>query len=110
MLKRIEDRAGEQDYKEFVKTATEMVAKYGWELRTVSPWGFAEKVPEVIKQVGCRQTPYRRTLANGLAQIMNAWENTEVNGVSIVTKSGKVIKVSKEDADELVADGYAQYA
>ena len=51
------------------------------------------------------------SLANGLAEIMEAWEKYELaEKVTIrIIKSGTLAKITPEMAQEFVADGLAEY-
>ena len=94
---------------EFIRWSDEaaaMVEKYNWYDREVMPWSWLEKVTDIIAQVasgvgstnGSKQMLW--SLANGLTDIMNHWENTELNGVTIQNlKTGKTFKVDKDMAD-----------
>ena len=94
---------------EFIRWSDEaaaMVEKYSWYDREVMPWSWLEKVTDIIAQVasgvgstnGSKQMLW--SLANGLTDIMNHWENTELNGITIQNlKTGKTFKVDKDMAD-----------
>ena len=94
---------------EFIRWSNEaavMVEKYSWYDREVMPWSWLEKVTDIIAQVasgvgstiGSKQMLW--SLANGLTDIMNHWEDTELNGVIIQNlKTGKTFKVDKDAAD-----------
>jgi len=102
------DIATAEEVAAFVNEARHMVAEYRWEDRTVTPWGYAEKVTKTINYIA----DYRRctfsskqmliSLANGLARVMNAWEQQELTGITLRSiKTGKVVKV-----DECIVDLY----
>lgn len=119
MLKKIEGQYGRSEkVRAFVDEANRMVARYGWEKRTTCPWGFAEPVTKTIREISWydESTSGSKdmiiTLANGLADIMNAWERHEQEPkVSVrVIKTGKVKAVSREFAEMLVEDGDAVFA
>lgn len=67
----------------FVEEAERMIGEYGWQDRTVSPYMHAEPL---VKYIGWLKEYDRCTrgskehlvlLANGLADVMNAWEEHE---------------------------------
>ena len=104
----IQNIATTEEVEAFVKEARHMVNHYGWADRTVTPWGYVEKVTKTINDIA----DYRRctfsskqmliTLANGLARVMNAWEQQELTGITLRSiKTGKVVKV-----DECIVDLY----
>ena len=115
MLKKITNswNRGEQ-MAEFVREAEAMVAKYGWEGRTVMPWEHcALKVTKIIED--CKDyhrctrdsRDYLVELVNGLVPIMNVWEEHEkLPKIEVrIKKSGKVIKITEdwlEALDDLV--------
>ena len=84
---------------EFIRWSTEaaaMVDKYGWHDRTVMPWSWVEKITKIIDDV-----------ANGLTDIMNHREQTELNGVTIKNlKTGKTFKVDKDMVDLFTESEY----
>ena len=94
---------------EFIRWSDEaaaMVEKYNWYDREVMPWSWLEKVTDIIAQVasgvgstnGSKQMLW--SLANGLTDIMNHWEQTELYGIIVMNlNSGKIFKVDKDMAD-----------
>lgn len=117
MLNRIESRygRGEKLMAEVAK-AEEMVSRYGWQERTVMPYSYPEKVTKLLWE--CKQfddcTPgsrdYLIQLWNGLAGILNAWDEQEQVAVSVrILHNGKVRRLAPEFADELVKEGKAEY-
>ena len=114
MLRGIYNR---EDVKPFVSEAERMIADYGWEDRTVMPYSRPEKISRLLRRISQydRCTEDSRWLleaeANGLAEIMNHWEVTELTGVGIIIiETGKYRKIERDFADELVGRGYATYA
>lgn len=94
------------DVAAFVKDAEAMIVKYGWQEKTVMPYSFKMKVTKIIDDLKdysrCTRgsQEYLISLANGLAPIMNKWEEYE-NAKKItvrIRKSGKIIRIT---ADEL---------
>ena len=93
-----------------------MVERYGWQDRTVMPWaGVKMSVAEITRNM----RDYRRCskgsklylidLANGLVDIMNAWEAHELEPkMQIRTKNGKVHTLSVEMAQLMIAEGCAE--
>ena len=99
----------------FVEEAERMVRIYGWEERTVTPWSVPEKVTKTISYIADYQhctfssKQLLIKLANGLADVMNAWERTEIEGVQVrVIKTGKIVKVMPEDAEMYVELGIGE--
>ena len=92
------------------------VHQYGWEDRTVMPWaGCSLKVTDIIRDMRdywrCTSgsKAYLVSLANGLVDILNAWEAHELEPkVTVRTKGGKVRRISAEMAQEFIAVGLAE--
>ena len=89
----------------FVSEADAMIEKYGWQDKTVSPYGWAEKVSKVIDTIrdyprctfGSKQ--YLINLANGLVDILAAWEKQELEPKLRVrlVRNGKVVEFGERD-------------
>lgn len=100
----------------FIKEASGMVEKYGWQDRTVMPYSYPEKVTKIINELRdydrCTHGSklYLIALANGLAEIMEAWERHELEPKMTVRskKTGKIVEISLEVARELIEDGYVE--
>lgn len=93
-----------------------MVKKYGWQDRTVCPWpGVKMTVADITRNMrGYSQCTtgsklYLIDLANGLVDIMNAWEAYEMEPKLTIRskKNGKVRTINAEIARELINEGYA---
>ena len=105
--------------REFIRWSNEAAAlidKYNWKGRTVRPWSFPIEVTDLVDQIqtapvctyGSKVECY--LLAKGLTDIFNAWEKTELEGVTLKNlKTGKVFKIDKEFADEMMADMPGKY-
>ena len=111
----INNLATVEEVNAFVQEATRMVNTYGWHERTVCPWSVPEKVTKTIAYISdfshCTFSSKQMliTLANGLADILNAWEKTELEGIKIrIIKTGKVLTLDKEDAEFYVELGMAE--
>lgn len=96
--------------------AAALVHKYGWENRTVSPWSCPINVLDVINQVNeAPQCTYGSKceaylLAKGLTKIFNAWEDTEVNGMTLKNlKTGKIFKIDREMGELMMEDMPGKY-
>lgn len=84
MLEKITNRyaAGEQ-LAEQVKEAEALIEKYGWQDLKISPWGFAEPITKYIgwlKDYSACSSGTKDMLIslwNGMADILNAWEEHE---------------------------------
>lgn len=94
----------------------QMVKRYGWQDRTTMPWpGVKMTVAEITKNMreyrNCTKGSklYLIDLANGLVDIMNAWEQQELEPKLTIRllNSGKVRQVGMELANELIAEGHA---
>ena len=92
-----------EEFMRWANDAAALVNRYNWGDEKVRPWGYPITVASIIEDVyGAPQCTYGSKvelyqLAKGLTKILNAWENTEVNGVAILRKlTGKILKV---DAD-----------
>lgn len=81
MLQKITGKTGRSEQmKRFAKEAEAMIEKYGWHNRTVMPYGYQMPVRKIIAD--CKDydrcTAYSQdvliSLANGLTDILNAWE------------------------------------
>lgn len=95
----------------FIKEAESMIEKYGWQEKTVRPYSFNVKVTKIIadlkdyRRCTSGSQEYLISLANGLAKILNSWEEFE-NKEKIEVRSkktGKIGKICKEDL-EMFAD------
>lgn len=121
MIKQIEIELGRKmpTNKEFIRwsdDAAALIRKYGWEDRSVWPWNYPIPVTKIVNDVhGAPQYTYGSKcelylLAKGLTDILNAWEKTEVEGVTLKNlKTGKVFKIDKVFADEMMADMPGKY-
>lgn len=119
MLKKIEGRYyRSSQMAAFVKEAERMIEAYGWQKRTVSPYSFSMPLAKVIKDLkdydictdGSKE--YLISLANGLTDIMNAWEKhaKEPKVEVIVIDSGKRVALDEAFAKELVEEGLCRLA
>lgn len=76
-------RACGYDVDAFVAEAERMIEQYGWQERTVHPYSFPMKITKIIADLkdydNCTSgsKDYLIALANGLAEIMNKWEEAE---------------------------------
>lgn len=90
-----------------------IVAKFGWENEVVHPWaGCPMKIGKIIEDISSYKNctngtkEYLVDMANGLVRILNAWIEHEKNGVWVrILESGKMAKVEKDFAEELVKMG-----
>lgn len=119
MLKEIKGRYNRMEQvMEFVKEADRMIEKYGWQDKVVYPYSYPEKVVKIVDDLK-EYSSYTYSsqsllidMANGLAKIMNAWEEQENEPkVSIkMVRGGKVIILPKSFAEIIIADGDAVLA
>ena len=114
MLQKITGRYGLQAQVEsFIKEAERMVQEYGWQEWTVHPYSFPMKITKIVDDLkdydrctkGSKE--YLIQLANGLAEIMNAWEEREKAPKIrvMVLDSGKVIEIEEDFARQLISEG-----
>jgi len=110
-------RVTTQDVETLADEMDSMVERYGWQDRTVTPWPNVKMtVAEITRNMRdyskCTKDSkfYLIDLANGLVDIMNAWEAHELEPKTEirVKKSGKVIKVGLDMAQELISEGFAE--
>ena len=108
MLNRVSDAV---TMREFVKEARRMVERYGWQDGTVTPYGFAVKVVEMLDRMADYDA-YEKTSrsilrqeANGLVRILNKWEEYEKSPKVWVRvlRTGKVVQVPQTDVDLFVS-------
>ena len=95
------------DVSVFVRNAENMIVKYGWQERTVMPYSSPIKVTKIIADLkdfdrctsGSKE--YLIALANGLAPIINAWEEYEqAEKITVrIKKSGKITRINADDLD-----------
>lgn len=106
MLNKIENRSAEA-VMAFIKDAEEMINKYGWQDKTVTPYSFPVKVTKIIDDLKdytrCTEgsQDYLISLANGLPRILNKWEEYE-NTPKIkvkIKKSGKIIEICEDELE-----------
>jgi len=97
---------------QFVKDGWAMVKKYNWYNKTVMPYSYEVKVTKILHEVAdygkctkCSQS-YLRSLANGLVDILNHWEEYEnQEDVVVQLTDGRVMTVKREVADLVIASG-----
>lgn len=109
MLKEVKDLSSAW---EFVKEGWRMVKKYNWYDRTVRPYNWNEKVTKLLHEIAdygkCTKgsQAYLCSLANGLGDIMNAWEQFELEPeVTIEMVDGKIRTVKKSIAEMCIESG-----
>lgn len=108
--------ASVREVEAFISEAEDMIERYGWQERTVTPYSTPEKVTKIVNELrdydGCTYGSklYLLALANGLAEIMEAWERHELEEkITIrVKRSGKIVKVGVELAREFIEEGLAE--
>lgn len=115
-LKNLGKYAFNEDVAEYVKEARRMVSTYGWEEKEVYPYSYPEKVTKIIDMISdypdCTTGTkyYLLDYANGLAKILNAWEDVELNGVLVRNpRTGKVFKLKEDEAEFMVEEGFVEY-
>lgn len=117
MIKKLRTRPLFSDEIEaFIKEAEDMIGKYHWEERIVHPYPNCPlKVTKIISDLkdydNCTSgsKDYLVLLANGLADIMNKWEEHELAPKIKVRslKSGKIHEVEEWMAKLLIEEGTA---
>lgn len=97
MLQRIDKRYGVAEILEAqVAEAERMIERYGWQKMTISPYGYAEPLMRYIGWMkdyrNCTDGSKDTLIAvwNGMADILNAWEQSEKERtVRVVILTGK---------------------
>ena len=117
------DMASAAEVTAFREEAREMIAKYGWEDRKVTPFSWAEPVLDVVNygviegkddydELDRYNKAYVLSMLNGLVPILNAWERNhlelEANGVEMRLKNGKITKVLPEFIEFYLESGIAE--
>ncbi len=108
--------ASAREVEAFISEAEGMIERYGWLERTVTPYSVPEKVTKIVNELrhydGCTHSSklYLIALANGLAEIMEAWERHELEEKTTirVKRSGKIVQVGVELAREFIEEGLAE--
>lgn len=108
-------KASCKEVEAFVRDAEDMVNRYGWEEREVHPYSFPVKIKKILNDLrdydrctsGSQE--YLISLANGLADIMNKWEEHEKAPKIKVRslKDGAIHEVEIWMAKMLIEDGSA---
>ena len=118
------DLATAAEVKAFREEARAIVAKYGWEDRTVAPYSRYEPVLDIVNYACDKDgaDTYDNSthsskqliiaMLNGLVPILNAWEKNhldlEANGIQMRLKGGKITKVFPEFVDFYLESGMAE--
>ena len=118
------DLATAAEVKAFREEARAMIAKYGWEDRTVAPYSRYEPVLDIVNYACAADgtdgydnsthssKQYIIAMLNGLVPILNAWEKNhlelEANGIQMRLKGGKITKVLPEFVDFYLESGIAE--
>lgn len=95
----------------FVKEGWAMVKKYNWYERTVYPYNFPIKVTKLLHEIAdygkCTKASrdYLDDLANGLGEILNAWEEQANEPKVTVIYNGKKYSVNEELAEMYIIAG-----
>ena len=113
MLNRITGRSTASfEFRQYIAEAKRMVEEYGWQDKTVWPYGSPVKVTDMLREF----TDYDRCTsgskdimiseANGLAKILNTWERTEKQPKVKIrnTATGKIVMLPAEFAEYLTDD------
>lgn len=107
---------------EVIKATEEIeryIEKYGWQERTVAPYGWSIKVTELIKPYKdydlCSYSSKALILSelNGLIHIINGWLEYEAEPKVTIRRlsgrnAGKVVEVAKTLAEDLIEIGLAE--
>lgn len=114
MLKKV--CGGSSEMASFVREAERMVRAYGWENMEVHPYSYAVKVTKVISDIkdydictkGTKE--YLVALANGLARILNKWEEYELEPmVAVRLTNGNEVVCRESFARDMVEAGACEY-
>ena len=108
--------ATNEEVASFASAANAMIEKYGWQDRKVWPYSYPEKVTKIVNELkdfpactfGSKQ--YLITLANGLADILEAWEKQELEPKLTIriVRNGKIVECGEDIARQLIEDGVAE--
>ena len=100
----------------FVKEGWRMVKAYNWYDKVVYPYSFPVKVTKLLHEIAdygkCTRSSqeYLNSLANGLGDILNHWEEFELEpDVDVVMTTGDVKTVKKSIAELVVESGAGKY-
>lgn len=116
-MEKLKRYATASDVEALANEMDQMVQRYGWQDLQVMPW---TGVQMTVYQITREMRDYRKctegsksyliSLANGLVDILNAWEAHELEPKIRVRnlKTGKVCAIREEIARELISDGYAE--
>lgn len=106
MLKKINDRENKSEQmKAFVAEAYRMVNAYGWQDMIIAPYGRAYKLIKAIKDISDYDRCTRGSkeililLANGLANVLNAWESRELEPKVKMNIRGIVKDIPQSDVE-----------
>lgn len=105
-----------KDVAVFIDEANALIEKYGWQDRTVTPYSYPEKVTKIVNTLRdynrCTtgSQHYLIALANGLADILEAWERHALEPKKTIRfkNNDNIIQVSFDVAQKLIEDGYAE--
>ena len=121
MIKQIEIESGykmpsDEEFVRWSDEAAALIHKYDWENRSVWPWNYPIPVTKIVNDIhGAAQYSFGSKwelylLAKGLTDILNKWEENELTGVTLKNlRTGKIFKINKEFADEMMADMPGKY-
>lgn len=110
-------RVTAEDVEALADEMDQMVERYGWQDRTVMPW---PSIKMTVAEITRNMRDYRRCtrdskfylidLANGLVDVMNAWEAHELEPKMQIRnkKNGKICTISADIARDLIKEGYAE--
>ncbi len=100
----------------FVTETERMIGEYGWQNRTVAPYGHKEKLTKIVEKLkdydrctfGSKQQLI--SIANGLGDILTAWETQELEPKIAVrlVRNGEIKEFCEEFARVLIEDGAAE--
>lgn len=109
MLKKIEGRYfWNRQMEENLREAERMIERYGWQERTIAPFGHSEPLMRYIGYMrdfpNCTEGSREWMVLfinNGFADILNAWERQEKEPKVLVRiiKTGKQIEIRETDLD-----------
>ena len=117
MIERLSDCPSSEDVRDFVFTVNRILDRYNWWDEVIHPWaGVPMKLSEIVEQVKSKSNwneynrEYLIDLANGMARILDAWVEQEKTGVWIqIKKTGKMSKLPRDFAEELVESGVCEW-
>lgn len=110
-------KASAEEVAQVVEEIKAMIAKYGWEERTVRPYSYSMTLKELVESDGWNNFKHYNASSrqliiseiNGVIEMLNIWEAQESEEkVTVRLINGNEITYPKSVADELIEIGMAE--